>query len=69
MKMKGNAKFDKLGFHLHTLHPIEMTEILLSTSEDNLILAQQYIDWLAHNGQNYFEFNLLESIDSKTWQS
>ncbi len=60
--------FDKKGFHLHTEHPLELTEQL---HDGNLPHAledvKEYIDWLARNGQNYFEFCLLESIDHKVW--
>lgn len=62
------AKFDKKGFHLHTMHPIELTEALLNPKHaGGHTKIKQYIDWLARNGQNYFEFNLLQSIDTATW--
>jgi hypothetical protein len=61
-------KFPKKGFHLHTMHPIELTEALLNVNYPNGIQEiKTYIDWLARNQQNYFEFNLLESIDRKKW--
>lgn len=60
--------FDKKGFHLHTQHPIELTEQLLDANRENAIEdVKEYIDWLVRNGQNYFEFCLLESIDRDTW--
>jgi hypothetical protein len=60
--------FSKRGFHLHTMHPIELTECLLDAQYPNALNeVKTYIDWLARNGQNYFEFNLLESIDKNTW--
>lgn len=68
-KMSGNAKFEKIGFHLHTLHPIELTEYLHNGTDEGLEMVMQYVDWLARNGQNYFEFNLLESIDKEIWQA
>lgn len=65
---KSRPRFDKKGFHLHTMHPLELTEPLLDADFKN---GQQeirnYIDWLVRNQQNYFEFNLLESIDRKKW--
>lgn len=65
---KARAKFDKMGFHLHTMHPLELTEALLDAdSENGKKDIKEYIDWLARNQQNYFEFNLLESIDRKIW--
>ncbi len=61
-------RFNKMGFHLHTMHPIELTEALLEEKfpggEDRI---REYIDWLARNRQNYFEFNLLETINRKEW--
>lgn len=62
------ARFDKKGFHLHTMHPTELTECLLDVDYKNGIAdAKEYIDWLARNQQNYFEFNLLEGIDKERW--
>lgn len=61
-------RFHKMGFHLHTQHPLELTEDLLNPSSgaaQNRI--KEYIDWLARNQQNYFEYNLLESIHLKSW--
>ena len=29
--------------------------------------VKQYFDWLIRNGQNYFQFFLLESIKEKKW--
>lgn len=61
-------RFDKAGFHLHTQHPLELTEPLLDHEfPQGIELVKEYIDWLARNGQNYFEFNLLESIDLDEW--
>lgn len=60
--------FEFRGFHLHTMHPIELTEDLLDPSRPNALEnVKEYIDWLARTGQNYFEFNLLESIDREAW--
>lgn len=61
-------RFDKKGFHLHTQHPLELTESLLDYDyPGGWQQVKEYIDWLARNGQNYFEFNLLESINMKKW--
>lgn len=66
--LKAEKCFDKIGFHLHTMHPTELTEYLLDEKKENAIIyVKEYIDWLARNSQNYFEFNLLESINRKTW--
>ena len=57
-----------MGFHLHTQHPLELTQPLLDVEcEKGLSEVKEYIDWLARNGQNYFEFNLLEGIDHSEW--
>jgi hypothetical protein len=64
----GHPSFPHMGFHLHTMHPIELTEDLLDEKrEGGLQRIYEYIDWLARNGQNYFEFNVLESIELETW--
>jgi hypothetical protein len=62
------ARFDKKGFHLHTMHPIELTEALLDVNFKNgEEEIRKYIDWLVRNGQNYFEFNVLNTIDTARW--
>jgi hypothetical protein len=64
----GTPLFDKKGFHLHTQHPIELTEQLLDpTAPHALEDVKQYIDWLVRNGQNYFEFCLLNDVDKELW--
>lgn len=64
----GKPSFENIGFHLHTMHPIELTEDLLDeTREGGIERIYEYINWLARNGQNYFEFNVLESIQPDTW--
>lgn len=68
MKWGSKARFDKKGFHLHTMHPLELTEQLLDeTMPHALEDVKEYLDWLVRNRQNYFEFNLLEGIDRKDW--
>ena len=64
----GTPRFDKRGFHIHTLHPVELTEPLLDPRypyafED----ARAYLDWLARNGQNTLQFFLLRDIDRDAW--
>lgn len=61
-------RFGKKGFHLHTMHPIELTEALLNPDHPNGIQEiKKYIDWLVRNQQNYFEFNLLEQENLERW--
>jgi len=61
-------RFDKIGFHVHAMHPLEITEALLNEETPNgAEEVKTYINWLCRNGQNYFEFNLLRSIKLKTW--
>lgn len=61
-------RFGKKGFHLHTMHPLELTEPLLNPDCPNGIeQVKEYIDWLVRNQQNYFEFNLLEQEDLERW--
>lgn len=65
---EGNALFDKKGFHLHTQHPLELTEQLHDGKIPNALEdIKEYLNWLIRNGQTYFEFCLLESIDHKIW--
>jgi hypothetical protein len=64
----GAPRFEKQGFHLHTLHPTELTEQLHDPTlpgafED----VKEYIDWLARNGQNTFQFFLLRGVDRTLW--
>ena len=64
----GSPRFEKRGFHLHTLHPIELTEQLHDPSLPNAFEdVKSYIDWLARNGQNTFQFFLLHDINRETW--
>ena len=65
---QAKPRFATRGFHLHTMHPIELTEALLNPrKKDGLQEAKRYVDWLLRNGQNYFEFNLLSTIPEKKW--
>ena len=64
----GSPRFEKRGFHLHTQHPIELTEQLMDPSLPNAFDdVKAYLDWLARNGQNTFQFFLLREIDRNTW--
>ena len=64
----GSPRFEKRGFHLHTLHPIELTEQLHNPMHPGALEdVKSYIDWLARNGQNTFQFFLLRDVDRKTW--
>jgi len=64
----GKPGFDKRGFHLHTQHPLELTEQLHNPDFPNAIKdIKEYIDWLARNGQNVFQFYLLNNIKLPYW--
>jgi len=66
--LAGRPRFQKRGFHLHTLHPIELTEQLHNPAWPNAFEdVAAYIDWLARNGQNTFQFFLLREVDRDTW--
>ena len=63
-----SPRFEKRGFHLHTQHPIELTEQLCNPLHPNAFEdVKAYIDWLARNGQNTFQFFLLREVDRNTW--
>ena len=64
----GAPRFPARGFHLHTLHPIELTEPLDEPGAGRgLDEVKEYIDWLARNGQNTMQFFLLRGIGRTTW--
>ena len=64
----GQPRFEKCGFHLHTMHPTELAEQLLNPEYPNAFEdVAQYIDWLARNGQNSMQFVLLRGIDRDRW--
>jgi len=66
--MEVSPKFQKKGFHLHTMHPIELAEPLFNPQLPGALdEIKEYIDWLARNEQNVFDFCLMESVDRKTW--
>jgi hypothetical protein len=63
-----SPRFEKRGFHLHTQHPIELTEQLCNPLHPNAFEdVKAYLDWLARNGQNTFQFFLLREVDRNTW--
>jgi hypothetical protein len=63
-----SPRFEKRGFHLHTQHPIELTEQLMNPLHPNAFEdVKAYLDWLARNGQNTFQFFLLREVDRNTW--
>jgi hypothetical protein len=65
---QSNPRFDVTGFHIHTQHPLELTEALHDVNYPNgQQVIREYIDWCVRNRQNYFEFNLLEGIKRKHW--
>lgn len=65
---KSIPQFDKKGFHIHSLHPIELTEQLHNPDYPNAAKdIKEYIDWLARNQQNVFQFYLLRGIDRERW--
>lgn len=67
-RFKGEPRFDKKGFHLHTLHPIELAEQLNGPGyTGSLAEVKEYIDWLARNQQNAMQFFLLREVDRKRW--
>ncbi len=64
----GKPAFTNRGFHLHTLHPIELTEQLHNPQHPGALTdVKRYLDWLARNGQNTFQFFLLRGIDRNNW--
>jgi hypothetical protein len=67
-RWQATPRFDKKGFHIHTLHPIELTEQIHNPDYPNAIAdLKEYIDWLARNQQNVFQFYLLRGIDRDRW--
>ena len=64
----GRPRFPQRGFHLHTLHPTELTEQLHDPRIPGALKdVTDYLDWLARNGQNTFQFFLLREVDRKSW--
>lgn len=64
----GTPRFRQRGFHIHTLHPVELTEQLNDPTTPNAFEdVSAYLDWLARNDQNVFQFFLLRNINRKEW--
>ncbi len=51
------------GFHLHTMHPIELMDSFLVEGEDHLAEAERYLDWLVANRQTYVQWVLQDTVD------
>jgi hypothetical protein len=61
-------RFEKRGFHLHTLHPTELTEQLTNPAVPGALAEiRHYLDWLARNQQNVMQFYLLRTMDQQQW--
>lgn len=66
--MQANPRFEKRGFHLHTLHPTELAEQLNNPRVANSFSdVQEYLNWLARNGQNVVQFYLLRDAVTNEW--
>lgn len=50
------------GFHIHTQHPLELLEALLTDDNDEAERAHRYLDWLVRNRQNSLQWILLDSV-------
>ncbi len=56
--------FKYRGLQQHTLHPIPFTTIFMDKpTPENLQRSKEYVDWLAHNRQNYLYWWWLERTD------
>jgi len=55
--------FDRRGFQMHTLHPIEAYEALNEPGERNLREAQELIDWVVKTGHNELQWWALGQVD------
>lgn len=68
VSLRAVPRFSWRGFHLHTQHPIELTEPLHDPDfPQGEQLVKAYLTWLARNRQNYFEFCLLRTVDLRRW--
>lgn len=61
--LEATINFNIRGFHLHTLHPIEMAHFLFEKSEKHKDYIKHYINHLVRLGQNTFQFYLLEKTN------
>ncbi len=65
---KKYPNFKNRGFHLHTLHPTELTEYLHAPWKAGAMQKiDNYLKWLVRNGQNVFQFYLLRSVNLAKW--
>lgn len=65
---QATPRFEKRGFHLHTLHPTELAEQLNNPAYPSALAdVREYLDWLARNGQNVMQFYLLRDADADKW--
>jgi len=65
---QATPRFEKRGFHLHTLHPTELAEQLNNPAYPSALAdVREYLDWLARNGQNVMQFYLLRDADADEW--
>jgi hypothetical protein len=65
---QATPRFEKRGFHLHTLHPTELAEQLNNPEYPSALAdVKEYLDWLARNGQNVMQFHLVRGADSAAW--
>ncbi|MCZ7584062.1 MAG: hypothetical protein M5R36_12390 [Deltaproteobacteria bacterium] len=55
--------YPRRGFHFTRCIPSRRREAFLVPGEENLRYAKNLIDWLARNRQNYFQFELLRTVD------
>jgi len=55
------------GFHVHTMHPVELMDSLLVPSDQGLAEAWRYVDWLVANRANYLQWALLRTVDMDAW--
>jgi len=68
LRFSAHPRFTHQGFHLHTLHPMELTEQLHDPTRPGAFEeVAAYLDWLARNGQNSFQFFLLRGVDRTAW--
>ena len=58
-----SPSYERRGFHIHTMHPIEATEYLMRDKPEYLKYSQRLLDWHVRNKQNYMQFELLRTVD------
>lgn len=61
-------RFAIRGFHEHTQHPIEMSDVYLRPGNSEFRqYASNYIRWMARNRQNLLSFQMLKTVDLDEW--